>query len=175
MVTCSTSSVRAAASSTSRTSPRKPGPSSACRGPSLTPFRDPSLLRLAVTAARGHSADEILAVIDAELAQMAEHPPTSAEVEKAKAIAETDFWSSLTDIDGKAEALGHYEIALGDFRKVTTIAERLAQVTAEDVARVVRTYLRPERRTIVIAEPEPEIADEDEDLADDAAGHEAPA
>jgi zinc protease len=26
----------------------------------LTPFRDPSLLRLAVTAARGHSADEVL-------------------------------------------------------------------------------------------------------------------
>ena len=35
-----------------------------------------------------------------------------------------------------------------------SIAERLAQVTAEDVARVVKAYLRPDRRTIVIAEPE---------------------
>lgn len=120
----------------------------------LTPFSDPSLLRLAVTAARGHTADEILGVIDQELAQMAEQPPARAEVEKAKAIAETDFWTSLVDVDGKAEALGHYEIALGDFRKVNTLAERLAQVSVEDVARVVRTYLRPERRTIVIAEPE---------------------
>ncbi len=58
------------------------------------------------------------------------------------------------DVDGKAEALGHYETALGDFRKVTALAERLAAVTADDVARVVRAYLRPERRTIVIAEPE---------------------
>ena len=120
----------------------------------LTPFADPSLLRLSVTAARGHTADEILAVIDEELRLMATTPPSAAEVEKAKAIAETDFWTSLVDIDGKAEALGHYEIALGDFRKVNTIAERLAQVTADDVARVVRTYLVPERRTIVIAEPE---------------------
>lgn len=120
----------------------------------LTPFADPSLLRLAVTAARGHSADEILGVIDTELAAMAASPPSRAEVEKAKAIAETDFWTSLVDVDGKAEALGHYEIALGDFRKVNALAERLAQVTAEDVARVVREYLRPERRTIVIAEPE---------------------
>jgi zinc protease len=131
----------------------------------LTPFRDPSLLRLAVTAARGHSADEILAVIDAELAAMATTPPSPAEVEKAKAIAETDFWTSLVDVDGKAEALGHYEIALGDFRKVNTLAERLAQVTADDVARVVRTYLIPDRRTIVIAEPEAEGADDDEDAA----------
>lgn len=133
----------------------------------LTPFRDPSLLRLAVTAARGHTADEILAIIDAELAQMAAQPPAKAEVEKAKAIAETDFWTSLVDVDGKAEALGHYEIALGDFRKVTQLAERLAQVTAEDVARVVTTYLRPERRTIVIAEPE--AGGETDDAEEDAA------
>jgi zinc protease len=133
----------------------------------LTPFRDPSLLRLSVTAARGHSADEILAIVDKELLAMAETPPSKAEVEKAKAIAETDFWTSLVDVDGKAEALGHYEIALGDFRKVNTLADRLAAITADDVARVVRTYLRPERRTIVIAEPE---AGSDEDEEDDEDG-----
>jgi zinc protease len=120
----------------------------------LTPFRDPSLLRLAVTASRGHSADEIVAAIDRELARMAEQPPRHAEVEKAKAIAETDFWTSLVDVDGKAEAIGHYETALGDFRKVNAIAERLAAVTTDDVARCVRGYLRSERRTVVIAEPE---------------------
>ena len=120
----------------------------------LTPFRDPSLLRLAVTTARGHSADEILQTIDRELASLRENPPTSGEVEKAKALAETDFWSSLVDVDGKAEALGHYETALGDFRKLSVIADRLTQVTADDVARVVREYLMPTKRTIVIAEPE---------------------
>ncbi len=133
----------------------------------LTPFRDPSLLRLAVTSARGHSADEVLAAIDAELAVMAEHPPDRADVEKAKAIAETDFWTALVDADGKAEAIGHYETALGDFRKVNTLAERLAAVTVEDVARCVRTYLRPERRTVVIAEPEDAEDAEDSDADGD--------
>jgi zinc protease len=128
----------------------------------LTPFRDPSLLRLAVTAARGHRADEILAVIDSELAQMVARPPEKLEVEKAKAIAETDFWTSLVDVDGKAEALGHYETALGDFRKVSAIAERLAAVTVEDVARVLRGTLIPSRRTIVIAEPEADGDDADD-------------
>src|SRR5262249_20958614 len=141
----------------------------------LTPFRDPSLLRLAVTAARGHTADEILGAIDRELAAMAEQPPGRAEVEKAKAIAETDFWTSVVDVDGKAEALGHYETALGDFRKLSVTAARLAAVTADDVARCARAYLRAERRTIVIAEPEssggPDSADiGDGDDADDEGG-----
>jgi zinc protease len=134
----------------------------------LTPFSDPSLLRLAVTTARGHSADEIIATIDAEISSLIETPPTANEVEKAKALAETDFWSSLVDVDGKAEALGHYETALGDFRRVNVIAERLTHVTANDVARVVRSYLLPARRTIVIAEPEPETEETDEtDETDD--------
>jgi zinc protease len=137
----------------------------------LTPFRDPSLLRLAVTAARGHTADEILAAIDDELAKLAEHPPQRAEVEKAKALAETDFWTSLVDVDGKAEAIGHYETALGDFRKVNALAERLAAVSVEDVARCARSYLRPERRTVVIAEPEsPDGDDGDDEDGDDDGG-----
>jgi zinc protease len=127
----------------------------------LTPFRDPSLLRLAVTTARGHDANEILTTIDREIAALVENPPSAKEVEKAKAIAETDFWSSLVDVDGKAEALGHYETALGDFRRLSVIAQRLTQVTADDVARVVRGYLLPTKRTIVIAEPE-EDGDDDE-------------
>jgi zinc protease len=132
----------------------------------LTPFRDPSLLRLAVTTARGHDAAEVIDVIDREITALVETPPTPAEVEKAKALAETDFWSSLVDVDGKAEALGHYETALGDFRRLSVIAERLSAVTADDVARVVRTYLLPARRTIVIAEPEDED-DDDEGGEDD--------
>jgi zinc protease len=130
----------------------------------LTPFADPSLLRLAVTTARGHSADEIVQTIDGEIAALIEQPPTAAEVEKAKALAETDFWTSLVDVDGKAEALGHFETALGDFRRLDTLAARLTAVTADDVARVVRGYLVAQRRTIVIAEPE---ADEDEADDDD--------
>ncbi len=128
----------------------------------LTPFKDPSLLRLAVTTTRGHDAAEVLGVIDQELAAMAKDPPSRAEVEKAKAIAETDFWTSLVDIDGKAEALGHYETALGDYRKVNQLAERLAAVTADDVARVVRATLVPAHRTVVIAQPEDPDAEEAE-------------
>ncbi|HEY1815262.1 MAG TPA: pitrilysin family protein [Kofleriaceae bacterium] len=132
----------------------------------LTPFRDPSLLRLAVTTARGHRADEVIASIDREIAGLVENPPSAVEVEKAKALAETDFWSSLADVDGKAEALGHYETALGDFRRLDVLVDRLTQVTAADVARAVRTYLVPAHRTIVVAEPESDEANDDDENDD---------
>jgi zinc protease len=125
----------------------------------LTPFRDPSLFRLAVTVARGHTADEVLAEIDRAIAELAASPPSPTELAKAKNLVETDFWSSLTDADGKAEALGHHEIALGDFRSLMTLAERLAAVSADDVVRCARQYLVAEGRTIVIAEPDGEVAD----------------
>jgi hypothetical protein len=135
----------------------------------LTPFRDPSLLRLAVTTARGHRADEVIASIDREIAELVERPPSAAEVEKAKALAETDFWSSLADVDGKAEALGHYETALGDFRRLDVLVQRLTAVTAADVARAVRAYLGPAHRTIVIAEPEAGDSGGDDDPDADGA------
>ena len=91
-----------------------------------------------------------------------------AEVDKAKALAETDFWTALADVDGKAEALGHYETALGDFRRLDTLAARLTAVTADDVARAVRTYLVSSRRTIVIAEPEDDEDDAEADADADA-------
>jgi zinc protease len=129
----------------------------------LTPFRDPSLFRIVVTAARGHDAAEILKIIDGELAQLIETPATAAEVDKAKALAETSFWSSLVDIDGKADELGHFEATLGDFRQLGVTAERLANTSAGDIARVIRQYFVPAHRTIVIAEPEKEDTGEDDE------------
>jgi zinc protease len=120
----------------------------------LTPFAEPSLLRVAVTCARGHRAAEALAEIDSVIADLAERGAPDAEVQKAKNLTETDFWSALVDADGKAEALGHHETALGDFRSLNALGDRLAAVTPDDLRRVVRASLVPSARTIVIAEPE---------------------
>lgn len=132
----------------------------------LTPFRDPSLLRIAITCARGHDADQVMKVLDEELDALRADPPGEAEVEKAKAVAETDLWSTLVDVDGKAEALGHNQTVLGDFRALMRHASALAEVTAADVARVLQTYLSPEQRTVVIADPsecEDELGSEGDD------------
>ena len=142
----------------------------------LMPFRDPSLLRIGVSLARGRRAEEAIAVIDAELAALAATGVDAAELDTAKNVVETDFWGGLIDCDGKAEALGHYETTLGDFRKLFDMAERLAAVTGADIARVTGRYLVPAQRTVVIAVPgagpsdDADAEDDDgHDLAEDAA------
>lgn len=123
---------------------------------SVPPFCDPCLMRIGASVARDRTTGEAIAEIDAIIAALAEEAVPEDELDKVKSGVETDFWSMLEDCDGRGEALGHYESTLGDFRQVFTMAERLARVTAADIMRAARTYLLPERRTVVIAEPGPD-------------------
>jgi zinc protease len=139
----------------------------------LTPFRQQAVLRVSGTTTRGHQADAVLAEVDVMLAAVAAAPPDDAEVEKARSIVETDFWTGLVDCDGKAEALGHYETALGDFRLLTELAARLAAVTAADVQRVASTYLGRAQRSLVVATPDGSATDDDDDDDDVTADDDA--
>jgi zinc protease len=121
---------------------------------SLTPFRDPGLLQLFVSLDTGHPAERALELVDQEIARLAREPMPAVELDKIRNGIETDFWGTLATMEGKAEALGHYELTLGDFRELFTMADRLAQVTADDVCRVAERYLVPERRCVIVAEPE---------------------
>jgi zinc protease len=127
------------------------------------PFREPSLFRLGVNLTRGHRAEAALAEIDAAVAELGRTPVPAAELSKIKNCVETDFWAALEDCDGRAEALGHYETTLGDFRRLFEMADRFARIDAGDVRRVAAQYLEPRRRTIVIAEPDPDAAGDDGD------------
>lgn len=141
----------------------------------LTPFRDPSLCRAAMTCTRGHHAADAIAALDEVLAEVVAGGVDAAELAKAQNLTETDFWAQLVDVDGKAEALGHHETALGDFRTLAELGRRLAAVTADDVVRVIRTYLVPEARTTIIAIPDGDDADGDDADGDDADGDEVAA
>ncbi|ACY14858.1 M16 family metallopeptidase [Haliangium ochraceum] len=129
------------------------------------PFRDPNLFRIAVHMARDCSAAAAQTEVDAILAQLAHTPVPTRELDKVKNCVETDFWSELDDCDGRAEALGHFETTLGDFRNLFNMAARLAAITADDIQRVAATYFLPEQRSVVIAEPD---SDDDDEAADDS-------
>jgi zinc protease len=127
------------------------------------PFRDPCLFRLGVNLTRGHRAEAALAEIDAAIAELGRTPVPAPELAKIKNCVETDFWAALEDCDGRAEALGHYETTLGDFRRLFEMADWLARIDADDIRRVAASYLEPRRRTIVIAEPDPDTETGDDD------------
>ncbi len=120
----------------------------------LMPFRDPSLLQIAVNLRRGCSAASAEAVIDEIFADLASRPLDPGELAKVRNCVETEFWSELISCDGKAEAFGHFETTLGDLRQLFTIASGLDQIGAEAVMNAARTYCDARRRTTVVAEPE---------------------
>ncbi len=122
-------------------------------GASVVPFRDPGLFQIWVTMRRGHTADEAGAVIDAALGSLRDAEVSASALAKAKNCLETDLWTELSTLDARAEALGHYETTHGDYAALFNTAERIANITADDVMRVARNYLDVARRTVVVAQP----------------------
>lgn len=119
----------------------------------VAPLRDPGLLEISVSMKRGHTAAEAEAILDEEAARLAADGPEPAELDKARTRLETAFWADLDNAEGKAEALGHTETTLDDYRRLFEIPRLLAALVPEDLARVARRYLVASSRTTVVAEP----------------------
>ncbi len=126
---------------------------------SVGPFRDPSLFELYVSAREGHTAEELLAVVEEELLRVREQPVAQEEMDRALARNELSLLASLETADGKASTLGFYETVLG---QPTSAFERLAmerKVSSSDLRRVARRYLVDTQRTVVLVR----VKDDDDD------------
>ena len=66
---------------------------------------------------------------------------------------ETQFWQQLGSSHGRAETLGAFEIAAGDFRGLLARGAEYARVTAADVQKAAAEYLATGARSVVIARP----------------------
>ncbi len=119
----------------------------------VAPTRDPGLYAIWIQMLAGHTAEEAERVIDAEVADLATRPIAEAELGRAAARLETAFWHDLGSSHGRAEALGEFEIATGDFRRLFARGADYARVSVADVRRVAAGYLGPGARSVVIARP----------------------
>jgi predicted Zn-dependent peptidase len=115
--------------------------------------RDPGLWCLWVQMTKGHDGGRAENEIVRELTRVAREPVPAAELAGAKNRLETQFWEELGSSRGRAEALGHFDVTTGDFRKLLERSAAYARVTAADVARVARAYLEPGARSVVTASP----------------------
>ncbi len=126
----------------------------------LMPFADPSLLEISVTLTRDSDLETVQTMIDDCIADIASDADIESEIMKVRNLVETEFWSGLSTMDGKAEALGHYQCIHGDFDKLFVMADTLANVSTEDVRRVTRIYLQKNQRTVIRIVPEDAPEDE---------------
>jgi zinc protease len=113
---------------------------------------DPGLAWIYAIVPPGGDAARTEALIDEEIARMAKDGPTPAELSKARNQALASFWRGLETIDGKAEALGKYEVLHGDYRQLFEAPKVYESITAEDVRALAANVLRRSNRTVGLLE-----------------------
>lgn len=117
---------------------------------SVGPFRDPGLSEIYASALGGHTAEEMLEVIDAELARVCEEPVAPEELARALARIELGLVAGLETADGKASTIGFYETVLGQPGSAFERLDTIRRLTASDVLRAARRVFRKENRTVVL-------------------------
>lgn len=120
----------------------------------LGPFRDPGLFEIFASARGEHTAEEILAVIDQELARVCDEPPSGEEIERARARLELGLVAGLETADGKASTIGFYETVLAEPAAAFTRLQGMARISASDLLRAARRYLVTSSRTVVLVRPQ---------------------
>jgi zinc protease len=104
----------------------------------------------------GHTLDEILSVIDEEIAGLQEKPIDAAELERGKNQIESEAVRSLESLLARAERLQSYNDFLNDPGFVTEDLRRYRAVDAAAVQRVAQEILRKDGRVVVTVEPNPD-------------------
>jgi zinc protease len=115
---------------------------------------DPGLTMFIINPRAGVSTDTTEKALFDELERVrsAEAPPD--EIRKAKNLLLTQLFREMKTIGGRANLLGQHEIYHGGFNELYAADKAIEAVTAEDVLRVAKQYLRPENRTVATLIPE---------------------
>ncbi|KQY89854.1 pitrilysin family protein [Brevundimonas sp. Root1423] len=100
--------------------------------------------------ADGHTADEGVAALNAEIARFRDEPVTDAELAEAKNELVADALRNRETIDDRANVLGSALIGTnGDASAADREIADIQAVTAADVQRVARRYLTPQRAATI--------------------------
>lgn len=96
---------------------------------------------------------KVEALLDDELGKIARDGVTAAELDKARNLKASAFWRGMATINGKARALGTYEVFNGDYRKLFDAPAAYEAVTAADMQALAKQILRVQNRTTGLLKP----------------------
>jgi len=109
---------------------------------------DPGLVYFYLTLPPGADVAAVEARLFEELERVAIEGVTGAELEKARKIILADYWRNLSTINGKAAALGNYEIFTGSYENLFSLPENLSTVTVVDLKAVAGNVFRRGNMTV---------------------------
>lgn len=112
-----------------------------------------SMFLITITARPGHTLQEILEIVDAEIASIQQKAPDAREVQKVVNQREASFLSESQSLLGKAEALQNYFYYTGNPDWANEDLFRYKALAPEDVQSAARHYLKPNNRVILSVVP----------------------
>lgn len=115
---------------------------------------DPGLLWFYLALPAQADVAGVERAFDTELQRVLEQGVTAQELNKARNIVLSEFWQQLATINGKTAALGHYAVFHGDYRKLFTIPEVYARITAEQLQKLAQILLVKRNRTVGVLLPD---------------------
>jgi predicted Zn-dependent peptidase len=115
--------------------------------------QDPDLLVIAAVAAPGQALPELEQGLWDALERLRADGVTPAELARAKKLLRSQAVRSLAHNFFRGLLVGLFHLKTGDAQLANRILSSLDAVTAEDILRVARTYLREDNRTVVVLQP----------------------
>src|SRR6266545_3093305 len=101
----------------------------------------------------GHTTEETITALIAELDQLRNEPITAAELQQAKNQFARDYIFSRESNKDKAMTLGHAAVIHNDVRTADGEFDIFMNITQADVQRVARKYFTPENRLVITIMP----------------------
>ncbi len=97
-----------------------------------------------------------------ELERIVTDGVTEAELAKARNNMQADFWRELATIDGKAEALGRFEVFHGGFESLFELPGQVDAVTPDSIRSVARAVFSRQNATIGLLKAPPAPVEEED-------------
>jgi len=119
-------------------------------------YNGPTLLTSFIVAPPGSGEDAVIGAFDAAIADLAEHGPDAAELDRIRAKMRSDWYDQLEIPISRASALSHAVLFDGNADQVSSVPDQLAGVTADEVRKFAAKYLVKTNRTIIWRVPAPE-------------------
>jgi len=117
---------------------------------------DPGLVYFELTLPPGADPGVVEQALLAELDRVVDTAVDDAELSKARNIFLADHWRGLATIDGKAQALGEFEVIGGDYRRLFELPAAVDRITADELREVAARVFRRSNMTVGVLRPRPE-------------------
>lgn len=123
-----------------------------CHAYAYTP-REPGVFGVGAQV-QEQSVEAALRGLLSETLALRHAPPSAAEVDKARTIIRSEAVYGKQTVQGRARKLGYFEMVAGGLEFEERYQTAVAAVTPEDVLRVAKAWLRPDRITLAVVRPE---------------------